>query len=52
MNLEAYGITEEDFAHSVYKSRGRYDIDLYVNIYENHASYINKFATYAKKFQC
>ncbi|KAJ8307642.1 hypothetical protein KUTeg_014807 [Tegillarca granosa] len=52
VNLEAYTITEEGYAFSVYKSRGRYESSMYVNLYQNHASYINNFATYAQKFQC
>ena len=52
MNLEVYSLTEDEFAQSVYKSRGKQPSTMYVNLYENHLSYIRDFAQYAQKFQC
>jgi hypothetical protein len=52
VNLEVYSLEEDGGARSIYKSRGRYDTSLYVNLYENHLSYIRDFVVYAKKFQC
>ena len=52
MNLEVYSLTEDGFARSIYKSRGKHETSMYVNLFENHLSYIRNFAQYAKKFQC
>ncbi|KAJ8298574.1 hypothetical protein KUTeg_022634 [Tegillarca granosa] len=52
VNLEVYSLGEDGTCQSIYKSRGRHDSTLYVNLYENHASYIKNFSCYAKKFQC
>ena len=52
VNLEVYNLTEDGFAHSVYKSRGQHGSTMYVNLYQNHLSYIRDFAIYAKKYQC
>ena len=35
-----------------YLSREKHEDTLYVNVYENHTSYITDFKTYAKKYQC
>ena len=52
VNLEVYNLTEDGFAHSVYISRGQQGSTIYVNLYQNHLSYIRDFAIYAKKCQC
>ncbi|MEW8119475.1 MAG: hypothetical protein AB2792_20110, partial [Candidatus Thiodiazotropha sp.] len=52
MNMEVYSLTEDGFARSIYKSRGKHETSMYVNLFENHLSYIRNFAQYAKKFQC
>ncbi|KAJ8311825.1 hypothetical protein KUTeg_010638 [Tegillarca granosa] len=52
INLEVYSLQESGVCISIYKSRGRQDTNLYINLYENHASYIKNFASFAKKFQC
>ena len=52
VNLEAYNLTEDGFAWSVYKSRGQHKTTMYVNLYDNHLSYIRNFAVYAQKYQC
>ena len=51
-NLEVYSLREDGFAQSVYKSRGQHPTTMYVNLYENHLSYIRNFAMYAQKYQC
>lgn len=52
VNLEVYSLEEDGFAWSVYKSRGLQETTMHVNIYENHLSYIRKFAMYAQKYVC
>ncbi|KAJ8300475.1 hypothetical protein KUTeg_021994 [Tegillarca granosa] len=52
VNLEVYSLGEDGTYQSIYKSRGRHDSTLYVNLYENHASYIKNLSCYAIKFQC
>ena len=52
VNLEVYNLTEDGFAWSVYKSRGQHQTTMYVNLHENHMSYIRDFAMYAHKYQC
>ncbi|KAJ8319270.1 hypothetical protein KUTeg_004361 [Tegillarca granosa] len=52
VNLEVYSLHENEWAESIYKSMGRYTDTMYLNMYEQHLSYIKDFAGYAKKFQC
>ena len=52
VNLEVYSLQEDGFALSVYKSRGQQPSTMYVNLYENHLSYIRDFSMYAQKYQC
>lgn len=50
--MEVYSLGENGNAKSVYKSRRRYDETMYVNMYEQHMSYIRDFKLYAKKYEC
>ena len=50
--MEVYSLTEDGFAHSFYKSRGQNKTTMYLNLYQNHVSYIRNFAGYAQKYQC
>ena len=52
VNLEVYNLEEGGFARSIYKSRGKQETTMYVNLYENNLSYIRNFTMYAKKYQC
>ena len=52
LNIEVYDLKEDGFAQSIYRSRGLHGTTMYVNLFENHMSYINNFAQYAQKFQC
>ena len=52
VNLEVYSLEEDGFARSIYKSRGLQETTMYVNMYENHLSFIKNFATYAQKYRC
>ncbi|KAJ8300697.1 hypothetical protein KUTeg_022216 [Tegillarca granosa] len=52
VNVEVFSLSEDEFVTPIYKSRGRYQTSLYVNLYENHLSYIKDFKQYAKKVQC
>ena len=51
VNMEFYSLTEDGFAHSIYKSRGQNKTMMFVNLYENHVSYTRNFAGYAQKYQ-
>ena len=52
INICAYNLHEDDTAQVLYSSVCFYEDTMHVNIYNNHISYINNFATYAKKFEC
>ncbi|KAJ8310173.1 hypothetical protein KUTeg_012038 [Tegillarca granosa] len=52
VNMEVYSLQEDDSCRSIYKSRCRFDSTMYVNLYENHLSYIKSFPQFANKFQC
>ena len=52
VNLEVYSLAEDGYAHSIYKSRGLQSSTMYVNLYENHMSFIRDFSMYAQKYQC
>lgn len=52
VNLEVYRLRQDGFASSIYKSRGRQESTMYVNMHENHVSYIKEFALYASKYRC
>ena len=49
---QVYNLTEDDFAWSVYKSRGQRGSTMYLNMFEHHLSYIRRFSQYAQKYQC
>ncbi|MEW8548702.1 MAG: hypothetical protein AB2693_34810, partial [Candidatus Thiodiazotropha sp.] len=52
VNLEVYELLEDGFALPIYKSLGKHSTTMYVNLYENHMSYIRNFSQYAQKYQC
>ncbi|XP_053391893.1 uncharacterized protein LOC128554633 [Mercenaria mercenaria] len=52
VNLEVYSLQEDEIAVPVYKSRGVQDSTMYLNMYENHLSYIRDFNLYAQKYRC
>lgn len=52
VNMEVYSLEEDGLARSIYKSRGLQETTMYVNMYENHLSYIRDFSMYAQKYQC
>ena len=49
--INIMSLKEDGSADIVYLSRLDYR-PLYLNLYENHFSYISKYNTYAKRFQC
>ena len=49
VNMEVYSLEEDGLASSIYKSRGLQETTMYVNMYENHLSYIRDFSVYAQK---
>lgn len=52
INVNLFSLQEDGSAQVIYKSKCKYSNDIYLNIFEHHLSYITKFDTYAKKFQC
>ena len=48
VTLEVYNLTEDGFAWSVFKSRGRHQTTMYINIHDNHMSNIRDFAMYSQ----
>ncbi len=52
VNINAYELRDDDAALCVYKSLCNYKETMYLNIYENHLSYIKNFQNYARKYQC
>ena len=52
VNVNVYQLREDDTALCIYKSMCRYPETMYLNMYENHLSYIKNVKCYAKKYQC
>ena len=52
VNICAYNLQLDNTAQVLYSSACFYAETMHVNIYDSHISYINNFATYAKKFEC
>ena len=52
VNLEVFSLEESGFARSLYKSRGQQETTMYVNLFDNHMSYIRNFSSFAQKYQC
>lgn len=52
VNVEVYSLDEEGFARSIYKSMRKQESTMYLNMYENHLSFIKDFAMYAQKYRC
>lgn len=50
LNMEMYSLEEDGLARSIYKSIGLQETMMYVNMYENHLSYIRDFSMYAQKY--
>ena len=52
VNVNIYSINEDYVAFPIYKSMGQYPDTMYLNLFENHLSYITNVAVYCKKWQC
>jgi len=52
VNVSVYQLREDDTVLCIYKSMCRYPETMYLNMFENHLSYIKDFKCYAKKYQC
>ena len=51
VSVNVYSLGEDGSADIIYLSKLPYE-PMHINIYRNHFSYITKFKTYAKRFQC
>ena len=52
-NINIFSLNKDKTCDGVYKSMGKFqDKTVYLNLYENHLSYIANFATYASKYRC
>ena len=49
--VNVYSLGEDGSADIIYLSKLPYE-PMHINLYRNHFSYITKFKTYAKRFQC
>ena len=52
VNVSAYSLDEDREASCVFRSLGKFPSTMYLNVHENHLSYITKFDSYARVFQC
>ena len=52
INVNIYSINADYVAFPVYKSMGSYPDTMYLNLFENHLSYVSNVAAYCKKWQC
>jgi len=52
INVEVYSLNENGDARAIYISQGYFAERMFLNIYENHLSYVKDFNKYAKKYQC
>ena len=51
-NINVYELMEAEVTKTVYISISKYPVSLFLNLHKHHFSYILKFRSYAKKFQC
>ena len=51
VSVNVYSLGEDGSADIIYLSKLPYE-PMHINLYRNHFSYITKFKTYAKRFQC
>ena len=47
-----YSKKSNGIVEMVYNSLSTFTDKMYLNLYENHLSYITNFKSFAKKFQC
>ena len=52
LNVEVYSIDKEGTAGVEYRSMGAYDDTMYLNLSDNHLSFIHNFKLYARKYRC
>lgn len=52
LNIDIFELDQEANTHIVYKSPSIYDDQMYLNMYENHLSYITNMKRYANKYVC
>ena len=52
IGINVYSLAEDNTANVVRISNLDYKSVMHLNLFENHFSYISKFKSYAKKFQC
>lgn len=52
VNIDVFEIDEKEITKVVYKSPALFNSHMYLNIFENHLSYITNLNRYAKKYMC
>jgi hypothetical protein len=52
VNVNIFSINQHYVAVPVYKSLGQYPDSMYLNLFENHLSYVSKVHAYCSKWQC
>ena len=52
IKLKVFEMSEYGSAVPIYLSDARFQDTLYLNLFENHLSYISNFELYAKKYEC
>ena len=52
INVNIFCLQEDDIARAVYKSLGRFKDTMYVNINNDHLSYITNINTFSSKYAC
>ena len=52
VSIHVYSLQEDKSAEVVRISEKEYEKVMHLNLYDSHFSYITKFKSYAKKYQC
>ncbi len=51
-NVHIFNLQENGIAIPVFKSTGRYDNSVYLNLFKNHLSYIQNLDQYSNQYEC
>lgn len=52
VNIDIFEINENEITKVIYKSPALFNNHMYLNVFENHLSYITNLNRYAKKYMC
>ena len=52
VSIHVYSLQGDELAEVVRISEKSYEKIMHINLYDSHFSYITKFKSYAKKYQC